>query len=73
MSPIRRVTSLLSDIYVAHRTSMLLTKPVICHFISRDTQDLFKKDANVLGDAKIYMNDDLTALRSKLFTYDNGV
>jgi hypothetical protein len=66
-----------NDISVVHRVgkSREGSKQVLCKFVSRNTREkLMKnrkklKDKSVFGGAKVFLNDDLTRLRAKLFAY----
>ena len=62
------------DISVAHHVgkSQHGSRPVLAKFISRNTRDKLVKNRKKLKDLTehtIYINDDLTPLRAKLFSY----
>lgn len=74
MSKLRKVTFLLSIVLAVPPQSTdqpSRPKPVLCKFVSRKTRDAVIKQRKLLKDKKdkIFLNDDLTLLRAKLFRY----
>lgn len=67
----------IDDISIAHRVGKQTVKPrpIICRFTRRTARDEMIKNRKVLkslekyGNNPVYINDDLTTLRSKLFGY----